>query len=49
MSTLQYSRSNQKTMFKPAPLSVSGVFSKLREIATLSGASVSFCASIAAA
>jgi DNA ligase-1 len=31
------SRSNQKMMFKPAPLTITGVFGKLKEIATMSG------------
>lgn len=36
------SRSNQRTMFQPAPLTVAGVYSKLKEIAQMTGsASVS--------
>jgi DNA ligase 1 len=36
----QESRSNQKMLFKPQPLTVSYVFNKLREIAQMSGNAV---------
>ena len=36
------SRSNQRTLMTPQPLTVVGVFQKLKEIACLSGGSVSF-------
>lgn len=35
------SKSNQRTMFAPTPLTVDGVFTKLKEIARMSGHSVS--------
>lgn len=35
------SRSNQRTMFQPAPLSVPTVYTKLKEIAQMTGQSVS--------
>lgn len=38
---LQNSRSTQRTMFTPANLTVPAVFSKLKEIATMTGNSVS--------
>lgn len=34
------SRTNQKTMYKPAPLTVKSVFNKFKEIASLQGHSV---------
>lgn len=34
------SRSNQRTMFQPAPLTVSNVYSKLKEIAQMTGQAV---------
>lgn len=34
------SRSNQRTMFQPAPLTVPNVYTKLKEIALMTGASV---------
>lgn len=36
------SKSNQRLMFTPAPLIVDGVFTKLKEIAKMSGHSVRF-------
>lgn len=36
------SKSNQRLMLAPAPLTVDGVFTKLREIAKMSGHSVGF-------
>ena len=38
---LQNSRSTQRTMFTPANLTVPAVFTKLKEIATMTGNSVS--------
>ena len=35
------SRSNQRTMFQPAPLSVPNVYSKLKEMAQMTGNAVS--------
>lgn len=34
------SRSNQRTMFQPAPLTVSNVYAKLKEIAQMTGSAV---------
>lgn len=34
------SRSNQRIMFQPAPLTVSNVYSKLKEIAQMTGSAV---------
>ena len=39
--TLQNSRSTQRTMFAPPKLTVSSVFTKLKEIATMTGHAVS--------
>ena len=36
------SRSTQRTMFQPAHLTIQGVFAKLKEIANLTGNSVSY-------
>lgn len=35
------SRSNQRTLIQPSPLTVAGVFAKLKEIAAMSGQAVS--------
>ena len=40
-SYLQASRSTQRTMFQPAKLTVTAVFTKLKEIALMTGGSVS--------
>ena len=40
------SRSNQRIMFQPANLTAGGVFGKLKEIANMSGNSVSLYANI---
>lgn len=37
----EQSKSTQRVMFKPAPLTVRGVFDKLKEIAQMSGQAVS--------
>lgn len=36
----EHSKSNQRMMFVPAPLTVSGVFAKLTDIAKMTGTSV---------
>lgn len=36
----EQSRNNQKTIIKPAPLTVKGVFEKLKEIAKMTGQAV---------
>ena len=38
----EQSRSNQKMMFQPAKLTISSVFMKLKEIASMTGTSVCF-------
>ena len=43
MLARQISRTKQKTMFKPKPLTVPNVFAKLTEIAKISGNSVRRC------
>lgn len=37
------SRSTQKTLFQPQPLTIQAVFQKLKEVAAMTGSAVSFC------